>query len=563
MNRIVFTLISLVTVVFNSSAQSPELSAMNSTLQKAIGPVQASSKTYEPKYSLVQPAVIQYSYDEIDSKGNRVNYKYEVNVSDLDPYAVRELTQKDLINVVLAVKNKQKLVKVYKNDEVQPYNDQALIIAKDIENARQISEAIKKAIPSAEKFMASRLKLATYDAMLSWLTTNVKDVTLGTKSFKQTLIKGEKVGTVKLTSVEADAKSSVEETYTFNLADINPNRINYKITGNRFGIEFETLQDARFISVTRNGETKPYINDLVINTNNVDEARDLKTVLALVAPLAIQKVKTDIPVPASEKDALARLSVLTTSITVGSKEIAQSIETTCLCQFTQVEKDSKSSVKNVYKFNWIDVNALGSTIEVSGDRMFVEIKTNENKKLIMDTENEKFKGYDNGFRIYMPNIENARRAKVAIDKAVEKCKAVYKEPFGADAAGIFAWITKNIKDVAIDETTFKQALTAVDAGKVNKMKYTRTEVNAKGSGAEEVYEFNMSDISPLSVEVEVRGKWLYVSMETDFKGKIIKFYKDGKIMPYTAKVDFVINDVDTSRNMVTALQKLVKSQKVK
>ncbi len=545
------------------AAQSPELTAMNATLQKAIGPVQASSKTYEAKYTFIQPAVIQYSYDEIDSKGNRVNYKYEVNVSDLDPYAVRELTQKDLINVVLAVKNKQKLVKVYKNEEVQAYDDQALIIAKDIENARLISEAIKKAIPSAEKVMASRLKLTGYDAMANWLTTNVKDVTIGPKSYKQKVVKGEKVGTLKFTLVEADAKTSVEEIYSFNLADINPNRINYKITGNRFGVEFETLQDAKFISVTRNGEVKPFINDLVINTNSVDDARDLKTVLALAAPLAIEKVKADIPGPASEKDALAKLAALTTNITIGTKEISQSIETTCLCQFTQIEKDPKSSTKNVYKFNWLDINSIGSTIDVSGDRMFVEIKTNEGKKLIMDTENDKFKAYDNSIRIYMPNVENARRAKVAIDKAVEKCKASYKEPFGNDAAGIFSWITKNIKDVSLDETTYKQTFEGVEPGKFNKVKYTRTEVNAKGSGAEEVYEFNMADISPLTVEVEVRGKWLYVSMETDFKGKIIKFYKDGKIMPYTAKIDFVINDVDTSRNMVRALQKLVKTQKPK
>ena len=548
---------------FSAKAQSPELNAMNTTLQKAIGPVQASSKTYEAKYAFVPPAVIQYTYDEIDSKGNRVNYKYEVNVADLDPYAVRELTQKDLINVVLAVKNKQKLVKVYRNDEVQPYDDQALIIAKDIENARQISEAIKKAIPSAEKVMAGRLKLSGYDAMVNWLAANVKDVTIGTKSFKQTLVKEDKVGTVKLTITEADAKTSIQETYTFNLADINPNRINYKITGNRFGVEFETLQDNKFIAVTRNGEVKPFTNDLVINSNSVDEARDLKTVLALAAPLAIDKVKADIPSPASEKDALAKLSSLTTNITIGTKEISQSIEATCLCQFTQVEKDPKSSTKNVYRFNWMDVNAIGSTIEVSGDRMFLEIKTNEGKKLIMDTENEKFKGYDNAIRMYMPNVENARRAKVAVDKAVEKCKAVYKEPFGNDAAGIFTWIAKNIKDVSLDEVTYKQSLQPVDAGKVNKMKYTRTEVNAKGSGAEEVYEFNMSDISPLTVEVEVRGKWLFVSMETEFKGKIIKYYKDGKIMPYTAKIDFVINDVDTSRNMVSALQKLVKAQKPK
>src|SRR5688572_8202432 len=340
MKRICFSFIVLFFFVCNSFAQSPELSAMNTTLQKAIGPVQASSKTYETKYTLVQPAVIQYGYDEIDSKGNRVNYMYEVNVSDLDPYAVREQTQKDLINVVLAIKNKQKLVKVYKNNEVQSYDDQALIIAKDIENARTISDAIKKAIPSAEKVMASRLKLSGYDAMVNWLSSNVKDVNIGTKSYKQTITKGAKPGVVAFKLVEADAKTSSEEIYTFNIADINPNTINYKISGNKFGIGLETLQNNKYISVTKNGEIKPYVSDVLINTNSVDEARDLKTVLALAAPLAIDKIKADIPAPASEKDALSRLKALTVDITIGQKQFLQSIEPTCLCSFTQVEKDA-------------------------------------------------------------------------------------------------------------------------------------------------------------------------------------------------------------------------------
>ena len=559
----IFILTIILLSLTKAQAQSPELNEMNSKLQKAIGPVQASSKTYEPKIDFVQPAVIQYSYDEVDSKGNRVNYMYEVNVSDLDPYAVREQTQKDLINVVLAIKNKQKLVKVYKNKEVQPYDDQALIIAKDIENARIISEAIKKAIPSAEKVMAGRLKLSGYDAMAGWLTSNVKDVNIGTKSFKQTITKGTKPGVVVFKLIEADAKTSTEEVYTFNIADINPNTINYKISGNKFGISFETLQDNKYISVTKNGEVKPYVSDITISTNSVDEARDLKTVLALAAPLAIDKIKADMPAPASEKDALARLKALTTDITIGQKQFLQSLEPTCLCTFTQVEKDAKTAKKGVYKFNWMDVNAIGSVVDVTGDKMFLEVKVNENKKLIMHTEDEKFNGYDNEVKIYMPDVESARRAKAALDKAAEKCKAVYKEPFGADANSAFGWIKNNIKDVSLDETTFKQTFEPVDAGKINKVKFTRTEVNPKGSGGEEVYEFNLSDISPLTIDVDVRGKWLYVTMETDFKGKIIKYYKDGKIMPYTSKVEFAINDVDASRNMVSAFKKAVNSQKSK
>jgi hypothetical protein len=554
---------ALLLLLINAQAQSPELNEMNSRLQKAIGPVQASSKTYEPKITFVQPAVIQYSYDEVDSKGKRVNYMYEVNVSDLDPYAVREQTQKDLINVVLAIKNKQKLVKVYKNNEVQPYDDQALIIAKDIENAREISEAIKKAIPSAEKVMASRLKLSGYDAMVNWLTTNVKNVDIGTKSYKQTITKGTKPGVVAFKLVETDAKTSTEEIYTFNLADINPNTINYRISGNKFGIGFETLQDNKYIAVTKNGEVKPYVNDISISTNSVDEARDLKTVLGLAAPAAIDKVKADIPAPASEKDALSRLKTLTVDITIGQKQFLQTLEPTCLCTFTQVEKDAKTAKKVAYKFNWMDVNAIGSTIEVSSDKMFLDVKINEGKKLIMETADEKFSGYDDEIKIYMPDVESARRAKAAVDKAAEKCKAVYKEPFGADATSAFGWIKNNVKDVSLDETTLKQSLEPVEAGKINKVKFTRTEVNPKGSGSEEVYEFNLSDISALTVDVDVRGKWLYVTMETDFKGKIIKYYKDGKIMPYTSKVEFAINDVDTSRNMVSAFKKAVTSQKSK
>jgi hypothetical protein len=144
---------------------------------------------------------------------------------------------------------------------------------------------------------------------------------------------------------------------------------------------------------------------------------------------------------------------------------------------------------------------------------------------------------------------------------VEKCKAVYKEPFGEDANSTTAWILANIREVTLDELTVFQKLERVEEGNVNKLKFTHRDINAKGSGGEEIFEFNLSDINPLSVEVEVKGKWLNVVMETEFKGKIIKAYKDGKIQPYTNRIEFAINDVDASRNVVSALKKAIKSQK--
>lgn len=554
----VYLLFFFLLLIFRSYSQNAELSTLISKLQASVVPVEAAAKTYTPKIVFSEPAVVRYSYDEVDQKGNRTNYAYEFNLSDLDPYAVREQTQKDIIQVIVAVRNKQKLIKFYKNEAVQAYDEQAAIIAKDIENARAISDIIKKAIAPAEKVMSGRLKLSGYDAMVTWLGANVKNVDLGTKSFKQSLAKAEKVGSLRFTQVESDQKSSTEEVYTFNLADININSLAYKISGNKFAISLETLQKARYVSLRKNGEVKPYVNEITINTNSVDEARDLKTVLALAVPLAIEKVKADMGTVSSDKDALQRINTLTAAVSSGNKQITQTFEPQCVCTFTQVEKDPKTTEKNVFKFNWMDINASASKIDVAGDRMYVDLAVNDNKKLIMHTTDEKFSGYDNEVKFYAPDIESARRLKFAVDKAAEKCAASFKEPFGADAG---AWIRSNIKNVTLDETTFNQTLEQVEAGKNNKLKYTRKEINSKGSGAEEVYEFNLADLNPLSVEVEIKGKWLYVAAETDFKGKIIKYYKDGKIQPYASSIQFAINDTEVARSMISALKKTIKALK--
>lgn len=540
--------------------QAADLKAQISQLEKSVVSAQSGSKNYEQKIAFIEPAVVRYSYDETDQKGNRTQYAYEFNLADIDPYAVREQTQKDLISVVVMVRNKQKLVKVYKNEVVQPYDAQTSIIAKDIDNARAIADIIKKAIPFSEKVMASRLKLSGYDAMTAWLSSNVKDVNLGEKAISQSLTKGEQPGTFKLTRVEKDSKGSTEEVITFNLADVNPNAIVYKINGNQFAIALEALQRSKYFSVRKNGEVKPFVDDLVISTNNADEARDLKHVLTTAVPLAVEKVKAAMPAVSSEKDGLQKLTALTADITTGDKQTLQSLEGGCVTVFTQVSKDPKSSSKSVLKFNWMDINALASKIDVAGDKLFVDLHYNDDKKLVMHTADEKFKGYENNVKLYMADIEGARRAKALIDKIAEKCKASYKEPFGTDAATTTAFFRANVKDQVIDETTLKQSIETVE-GDNNKYKFTAMEVNPKGSGAEQVYEFNLSDINPTSIAIEVKGKWLYVVAETEFKGKIIKSYKDGKIQPYASSLQFAVNDVDVARNLVSALGRAVKAVK--
>jgi hypothetical protein len=97
---------------------------------------------------------------------------------------------------------------------------------------------------------------------------------------------------------------------------------------------------------------------------------------------------------------------------------------------------------------------------------------------------------------------------------------------------------------------------------VNKVKYNR--VSIKGSASsEEIFEFNFADINPTTVEVQVKGKWLYVKFETNFKAKIISAYKDGKIQAYASSLEIAIKDVESSRGVISAFKKCIDTFKSK
>lgn len=546
----------------SSLGQGDVLKTQMAALESQIASVQSGSRQYEQKLTFQEPALVRYSYDEIDQKGNRTNYVYEFNLADLDPYAVREQTQKDLITVAVTVRNKRKLIKVYKNEAVQPYDGEVAIMAKDIDNGRSIADIIKKAIPAAEKVMASRLKLSGYDAMADWLVSHVTDVNLGEKTVRQSMARGEQPGTMTFTRVETGSKSSTEEVLTFNLADVNPNAVNYKISGNQFAIRVEALQEAKYFSVRRDGEVKPYVNDMLISTNNADEARDLKQVLTSVIPLAQEKVKAGMPAVSSEKDGLQKITALVTDISYGEKQTLQSLAGDCLATLTQVEKDAKASHESVRVFSWMDVNPAASKIDVSGEKLMLDLNFTDGNKLVMTTTDGKFEGYDKSVKLYMAGIENARSAKFVMDNIIGKCKAAYREPFGSDVATTLKYIRSNIREISLDDLTLQQKLEAVE-GDDNKNKLTIREVKTKGTGSEHVYEFNLSDINPSSVSTAVKGKWLYVVFETEHQGKIIKYYKDGKIQPYANALELAVNDVTVARNLVSALTKAVKAVKGK
>ncbi|NOS91938.1 MAG: hypothetical protein HOP30_08450 [Cyclobacteriaceae bacterium] len=543
-------------------AQQQELATLVNKIQASCSKVETATKTYEQDVKLLDYSSIRYSFNEVDQKGTKVSYAYDFNFADIDINTVREVTQKDIILVVLSVRNKQKLVKGSRNGESTPYDDEVSIHAKNVDHAREISDLIKKCIPLGEKITAAKLKLTTHDQMVDWLVQNVKNSSTGSKSITQNLKQEAYVASFKLLQITSDGKTSQQEEFIFNLADINLNTINFKVSGNQFGVGFEMNQRLKSIKSIKDGKKKPPVDDLVIFTNSVDEARDIKTVISLVAPMAANKVKADIPLLKTEAEALKNLESLVKDVKINEKTFAQSLSAQCITSLTILDQSASSTVKNVYQFNWMDINPNTIQIKVSGEKMGIELSVMDKKKLMMNYKNDKLDGYENELFIYVEDIEIGRRLKNATEKTIANCKSSYKEPFSDTNAQMLQWLKSNIGEVTIEQASIRQIFELAEEGNENKIKLTNIEIKSSSS-VQEVMEFNLSDLNPNSITYEMKGKWIFVRFETNFKSKIIKAYKEGKIQPYISSSEIVVKDIETARGTIAALKKLCENLKGK
>lgn len=546
-----------------SFGQQQEFNQLFGDLEAAVGTVETSKYKYEPELFFEHTSVIKYSYTKTSTKGSANSYAYELNIADIDPYTVRESTERDLIVVNIKIKNSQDLIKTFEDQEVKSYTEELQIVASDINNARKIREIIEKAIPIAEKIMLNKLNLDSYDEMLDWLAANVKDATYSDEVYAQSLQPDPQyAGKINLSIVET-GRSSKQADYSFNLADINVNTVRFDISGSEFGLEFETKRKHKLIKYAADGEPKPFIDDIVIKTNNVEEARDLQTVLTLIIPEAEKQVEASFPTFSSKEEALAAVSSGTKVLIYGDNTYEQSLNSDCLAEYVITEITESKSEKKQHNFNWIDINDKVIDYDISGSKMYIELITNKKQKLMKVIENGEVDPYDESFKLYCEDAENARRLQYAIKKSIELCRKSYRPDVPSN--GLKAkidWLTGAVKEVREGDDTYSQSLSLVEEGNLKKFKFTKIEIDEKGS-SEHIYEANFADLNERNIDFDISGRSISVIVETNFKEKIIKFYKDGEIQNYEDEFTIHANNVEESRNLIKALVDIVTLSKGK
>jgi len=552
MKKILASIASILLSVGFVFSQSSEIDDIVNRISENLKDVSTSKETYEQTISIVSPAVVKYKL--IEEGKNTDVYEYIFNLGDIDSYTVKTETSRDVIYVNFSIEKEQDLIEVRENGEQENYENEVSIVAQDIDNARELVDLIKSSIKPSKTLMEQRLSLKTYEERVSWLTSNVENVQVGDDAYKQTLTKGEYPGMFILKQDEVDSRGTETNEFSFNWADIDPATVKFDISGDELAIEFETVRDQKVIRHFQDGEAQSFEDELKIFSTTVEKARDVKQVVLRAIEGAKELVEQDLNEFSSSNEALKGIDNNLVVVNYGDEKITQTREGDCISSISVETTDSKGSELNKFEFNFMDINDQSLEFDVRFKEMFIEVVANKKIKLIKEYEEEAFEGYVDDFDVYVPNVEIARRLQFAFRESIKWCEKEYQKPYSNTET--IQWLVNNINDVEKQDLTYEQSLEQVDPDNPYKLKYTKREIDDKG-GDEEIFEFNLSDLSLQSVEFDISGDDLEIVVESLYGEKVIKYYKNGEIGNYEDELSFIFNDINKARGIKMALKELI------
>jgi predicted PilT family ATPase len=122
-------------------------------ISENVGGIKSEGKEIKQKIELTNndPCRISLTVSSIDEKGKTTDEIYEFTLTDMNKLMVDLKVSGKNVVITIPCKNKEKLVKVYKNGEQQAWGTEAKIEAADVETARNIAEAFRSAITQCEK----------------------------------------------------------------------------------------------------------------------------------------------------------------------------------------------------------------------------------------------------------------------------------------------------------------------------------------------------------------------------------------------------------------------------
>ncbi|MFT4667702.1 MAG: hypothetical protein ACI8YQ_003262 [Polaribacter sp.] len=545
-------------VLFLCTVLPQLLLGQNSELTIILGKLTTSIQTVEAKkYSYGQeltwdeeyPNKVNFEAIRTGPKGKSTTMELFFNLQDIDKQTIKRSKVKDLLVVRAYINNKNKYIKTFQDGEKDKYASQVEIIANDVDNARQIEELLKKAIPLAAKVAEANPLPTDFENQMNWLLANIVDAEKGTDMVTQSVAKEEGFSSRLSFSAEWEAKrGSTTEQWFLNLIDLDDRKIELKVDKKALYVNVLTKQKKKYIRYLKNGALDNYSSGFKIYAKDIETGKSIAEVIKMLVINSREKQKN-----IATKGSLA-LAELVKTTTENDKQFEQEISGDCIVTLSSTSEKKGESIQHHFKVNLADLDPKSVNLQVAKKTIWVKTKTLKKAKYVEKRKGEELEKFESEFSIRATDIENARLLLNSITAAIKSCEG--KSDCADNINGNMDEVAKRVAEINNSSSTIEQSLERVEDSP-GQWKFIRTEKKSKGD-KEESWIFNIDDINKKKIDFSISKNNLVIKIQTNQKESIIKYYKDSEPDGYKNEMEWRVKDIESARALVCILRAVVK-----
>ncbi len=221
----------------------------------------------------------------------------------------------------------------------------------------------------------------------------------------------------------------------------------------------------------------------------------------------------------------------------------------CKVEFRESVTDKKGSVESrSWIFYLSDIDPEGINFRTRGKYVETTLETRNSQKFITCYEDGALDEYTDEVSLRMTEVDVTRKLIDLLKSHIGSCTET--ETSWDDREAAFGWLTENIGKAMDDDVQWEQQFSRGDKPYLAKL--SSRSVDAKGNEEAFEYQFDLSDINPASVKLEVSGKSLAVAVPVrDGKDYIEVNGPDGR--EYTDELMIYADDIEMARQTVNAM----------
>jgi len=221
----------------------------------------------------------------------------------------------------------------------------------------------------------------------------------------------------------------------------------------------------------------------------------------------------------------------------------------CKVEFRESVTDKKGSTESrSWIFYLSDIDPEGINFRTRGKYVETTLETRNSQKFITCYEDGTLDEYTDEVSLRMTEVDVTRKLIDLLKSHIGSCTETETSWDDRDAA--FGWLTQNIGKAVDDDVQWEQQFSQGDKPYLARLSSKSTD--SKGNEEAFEYLFDLSDINPASVKLEVSGKSLAVAVPVrDGKDYIEMNGPGGR--EYTDELMIYADDIEMARNTVNAM----------